>query len=123
MSPDYYADQFRQSVAFLKAPPGLRPQIIASGGHDNDTTWTDVLAKRAPQLMNAVTLHYYTIPTGDFQHKGASAGFDESAWISTLANAMKMDELIRVNIDILDRLEPAKTVGLAVDEWGSWYDY
>ena len=122
MSPDYYADQFRQSVAFLKAPPGLRPQIIASGGHDNDTTWTDVLAKRAPQLMNAVTLHYYTIPTGDFQHKGASAGFDESAWISTLANAMKMDELIRVNIDILDRLEPAKTVGLAVDEWGSWYD-
>jgi alpha-L-arabinofuranosidase len=122
MSPNYYADQFRQYIAFLKAPPGRRPQIIASGGNDTDTTWTDTLAARAPEGMSAVTFHYYTIPTNNWKHKGAAVGFGEDEWISTLSHSLTMEELISRNIEALNRRDPANKIGLAVDEWGTWYD-
>jgi len=122
MTPDHYADLFRQYATFLKAPRGARPQIIASGGNDNDTTWTETLVSKVHRDMGAVSFHYYTIPGDAWDAKGPATGFAEDQWISTLAHTLKMEDFIAQNIAIMDKYDPQKKVGFAVDEWGTWYD-
>ena len=39
MTPEYYADLFRQYATYVKAPRGKRPKIVASGGNDEGTHW------------------------------------------------------------------------------------
>jgi alpha-L-arabinofuranosidase len=72
--------------------------------------------------MGAISFHYYTLPTDKWQHKGAVIGFDETQWISTFAHTLRMEDFISRNSAIMDRYDPAKKVGFAVDEWGTWYD-
>jgi len=132
MRPAYYADLVRQYATFLKTPPGARPLIIASGGHDEDLSWTQTLmsdlkmvdGKRVFWPMGAISYHYYTIPspTHDWAHKGPTTGFGEGEWASTLVNALKIDTYIKRNVAIMDKYDPQKRVGFYVDEWGTWYD-
>jgi alpha-N-arabinofuranosidase len=122
MTPEHYVDLFRQDANFLKAPAGERPVIVASGGNDNDTSWTTALISRVKEDMGAVSFHYYTIPGDRWQSKGPTTGFGEDQWISTLAHTLRMDEYITQNSAIMDRYDPAKKIAFAVDEWGTWYD-
>jgi len=122
MSADYYVDLLRRHLAFLKTPPGARPQIVASGGHDTDVSWSDTIAGKAGEGVNAVSFHYYTLPGETWQHKGAATGFGEAEWISTLAHTIVMDDFINHNVAALQRHDPDNKISLAVDEWGTWYD-
>jgi alpha-L-arabinofuranosidase len=122
MRPEYYADVYRQFATFLKAPHGHRPKLIASGGHDDDTIWTDVLSRTIHHDLDAISFHYYTTPTGIWAHKGASIGFPESEWISTFAHTLRMDGFITNNERVLDRNDPDGHIAFYVDEWGTWYD-
>jgi alpha-N-arabinofuranosidase len=122
MSPAHYADLFRQTATFLKAPRGERPTIIASGGNDADTSWTTALISGPHRDMGAISFHYYAIPGDKWEAKGPATGFGEDQWISTLAHTLRMDDFIAHNAAVLDRYDPQKKVGFAVDEWGDWYD-
>jgi alpha-N-arabinofuranosidase len=122
MSPDYYVDLLRRYRSFLKTPLGARPKLIASGGHDTDTTWSDTIAGQAAEGVDAVSFHYYTLPGDSWQHKGAAIGFGESEWISTMAHTLVMDDFLDRNVAALERHDPDNKIGLAVDEWGTWYD-
>lgn len=122
MTPEYYSDLYRNYEALLKAPKESRPKLIASGGNDYDTKWTDVLSKTLKGRTDAVSFHYYTIPTGKWEVKGAATGFQEAEWASTLANTLKIDSMIKNNVAMLDKNDPEKKIGLFVDEWGTWYD-
>jgi alpha-N-arabinofuranosidase len=122
MRPEYYADLYKRYDTFLRAPQNLRPKILASGGNDANTVWTDVLSRELKGRTDAISFHYYTIPTGQWKLKGAATGFDESQWMSTLANTLKMEKFITDNVAILDKNDPDKKIGFDVDEWGTWYD-
>jgi alpha-N-arabinofuranosidase len=123
MTPSHYVDLFRQSATFLKAPEGARPIIIASGGHDDDTTWSEALSSQVPaRELGAISFHYYTIPGDVWRNKGPATGFGEYQWISTLAHTLRMEEFISRNGAVLDKHDPAKTISFAIDEWGTWYD-
>jgi len=122
MSPEYYLNLFRQTVTFLKAPTGARPQIIASGGHDDDTSWSELLTAKGGRDLNAVTFHYYTLPVNDWHHKGSAIGFSEEQWNSTMAHTLKMDDFITANDAAMSKSDPQKKVAFDVDEWGTWYD-
>jgi len=122
MTPEYYASLYKNYETLLKAPKEQRPRMIASGGNDHDTTWTEVLSKSVKKQTAGISFHYYTIPTGTWKVKGAATGFDEPQWISTLANTLKIDGMIKNNIAVLDKNDPEQTLGLFVDEWGTWYD-
>ena len=41
----------------------------------------------------ASRLHYYTLPTGEWDEKGTATGFAEDEWIATLRRTLRMDEL------------------------------
>jgi alpha-N-arabinofuranosidase len=122
MRPERYVDLFRQDANFLKAPEGARPLIVASGGNDDDTSWTTALISKGGPDLGAISFHAYTIPGDHWQSKGSATGFPADQWISTLAHTLRMEQYIAQNTAVMDKQDPAKKVSFAVDEWGTWYD-
>jgi alpha-N-arabinofuranosidase len=123
MSADYAADLFKQYATFVNPAPGAPDFVkIASGPHDDLYDWTDTLMRKGGPDMGAISLHYYTFPGGDWNHKGPAIGFNEDSWAKTLVLARHIDELITKHSAIMDKYDPDKKVALYVDEWGTWYD-
>jgi alpha-N-arabinofuranosidase len=122
MTPEYYSDNFRRYNTFVKDYPGNKIYRIASGSNGDDTNWTEVLMKNVGKRMNGLSLHYYTLPTGNWKNKGSDLAFSETEWFSTLQRALKMDDLVTRHSAIMDKYDPQKKIGLIVDEWGTWYD-
>ena len=105
----------------------IGPKLIASGASDRDYHWTEVLMQaqgpyHAPSPFYGISLHYYTVPTGNWDHKGSAVGFPESEWASTLERARELEGMIEKHEAIMDKADPQKKIGLMVDEWGTWYD-
>ena len=122
MRPEYYADLYRHYVTFLKAPEGNKPLRIASGSNGSGVQWTEVLMREAAKYMDAISVHYYTLPTGKWDVKGAATKFTEKEWYATLNRSLRMNEILINHSGIMDKYDPEKRIGLYVDEWGTWYD-
>jgi alpha-N-arabinofuranosidase len=135
MRPEYYADEFRKYNTFVKNYDRSKPIYrIAAGANAEDYRWTEVLMSMAGRRMDGLSIHYYTLPTGNWSKKGSSTAFGEDQWFSTLQRTLRMDELIRKHAAAMDKAEAEakvgsadtrggeKKVGLVVDEWGTWYD-
>ena len=122
MTPEYYADNFRRYNTFIKNYGGDKIYRIACGASDSNYHWTEVLMKNVGYQMNGLSLHYYTLPTGNWSHKGSATEFNEAEWFNTLQRALFMDEFVTKHSAIMDKYDPQKRVGLIVDEWGAWYD-
>ncbi|MDG2450840.1 MAG: alpha-L-arabinofuranosidase C-terminal domain-containing protein [Saprospiraceae bacterium] len=122
MSPSYYADLFRNYSSYIK---GNDFQKVICGPAGNDTKWMETILSGLDDKMNlaqGVSLHYYTLPTGDWSSKGSSTDFGEEMWFSTLRNTMYVEDYIKTHLAILDKYDPEGNVKLIVDEWGTWYD-
>jgi alpha-L-arabinofuranosidase len=122
MTAQHNADLFNQYAAFVRLPKEAMPKIIASGDYDEKTVWTEALAKAAHGDIDGISFHYYTVPSGNWDKKGAALGFGAAEWDATLARTLRMEGFIAKREAILDRLDPKKKIGLYVDEWGTWYD-
>jgi alpha-N-arabinofuranosidase len=122
MNPQHYSNLYKNVETFLRAPAQYRPKMIASGGNGDDASWSDVLSKELKKQTDGISFHYYTIPTGKWDVKGAATGFKESEWASTMASTLRMEDHIQKNVAAMDKHDPEKKLGLFVDEWGTWYD-
>ncbi len=122
MRAEYYADLYRHYITFVKGPEGNKPLRIASGANGSGLPWTEVLMREATRHMDAISVHYYTLPTGKWDVKGAATKFTEDAWWATLARTYRMEWIVTEHSKVMDKYDPAKRVGLYVDEWGTWYD-
>ena len=123
MTAEFYADNFRRYASYAKNYPNARLRKVASGANSNDYHWTETLMKNIPHnLMWGVGVHYYTVPTGNWGHKGSATKFDEKEYFSTMKNCLRMEEFVTKHSAIMDKYDSAKRVALAVDEWGIWTD-
>ena len=122
MRPEYYADEFRRYNTFVKNYPGNNIYRVAGGSNGEDYEWTETLMANAGKQMDGLSLHYYTLPTGDWKTKGSATDFNEAAWFSTVERTLHIEDLLRKHSAIMDKYDPKKRVGLVVDEWGTWYD-
>ncbi|WP_183559246.1 alpha-N-arabinofuranosidase [Mucilaginibacter sp. SP1R1] len=123
MTPQFYADQFKRYASFAKDYPGAQLKKIASGPNADDYNWTEVCMKNIPSsMMYGLSLHYYTIPTGNWGKKGSATQFSEKEYFNTMVNCLKMEELVTKHSAIMDKYDPEKRVALIVDEWGVWTD-
>jgi alpha-L-arabinofuranosidase len=136
MRPEYYADEFRRYNTFVKNYDRDKPIYrIAAGANAQDYRWTEVLMSGIGRRMDGLSIHYYTLPTGNWSAKGAATGFAEDQWFGTLQKTLRMDELITKHGEAMDKAEAEarsaggtgrpggeKKIGLVVDEWGTWYD-
>lgn len=122
MKADYYSDLYRRYATFAKNYSGNELYKIASGFSNDNYDWTETVVKNAGALMNAISLHYYTIPTGDWSNKGPSKDFGEDMYFAGLKQGLKLDEYVSRHSTIMDKYDPEKRIALAVDEWGIWTD-
>jgi len=121
MRAEYYADVYRRYQTYVRNYGENRIYRIACGPNVADYHWMEVLMREARRFMNGISLHYYTVP-GEWSKKGSATQFNEQEWFTTLQKALYMETLVKNHIAIMDRYDPAKRIGLIVDEWGTWYD-
>jgi len=121
MRPEYYADEYRRYATYIRNFGDNKVYKIACGPNSGDYRWTEVLMREAGNMMQGLSLHYYTVP-GDWTNKGSAVDFDEKEWFTTLKKTLFMEELVTRHSAIMDQYDPDKNVGLIVDEWGTWYD-
>ncbi|MEK0317838.1 alpha-N-arabinofuranosidase [Cohnella sp. 56] len=121
MLPEFYADLYRQFQTYAREHGGNKLYKIAGGANSDDYRWTEVMMRKAERHMHGLSLHYYTVP-GTWEQKGSSTAFSEDEWFATMHKAMRMDELLTRHGTVMDVHDPAKRVGIIVDEWGTWFD-
>jgi alpha-N-arabinofuranosidase len=122
MRPEYYADLYRHYQTFLKNYSGNELYKIAVGPSGGDWNWTEKVMESAAKHINGIALHYYTLPTGNWDDHGSSTDFDTETYYNTLRETLAMEHLIEKHSRIMDKYDPERKVGLIVDEWGTWYN-
>jgi len=121
MRPEFYADQYRRYATYIRNYSENKIFKIACGANDFNYNWTDKVMEIAGKYMDALSLHYYTLPSGDWHNKGSATDFTDLEYYTTLKRALKMEELISNHLQIMHKYDPENKVGLIVDEWGTWY--
>jgi alpha-N-arabinofuranosidase len=119
LTAEQYAPLLRIYGTFVRQDEG--PKTVAVGPSADDYGWTEEIMK-SHDKFDVLSLHYYTLPTGDWAHKGAATGFGKAEWLATFAQTRRIEEMIARHAAIMDKADPQKKVALAVDEWGTWYD-
>lgn len=123
MSPEYYCDNFKRYAVFCREYSGNKLFKIACGPSADDYNWTKVcMEKITPYNMQGLSLHYYTLPTGDWGKKGDAVNFTDNEYYDTIKRTLYMEELVSRHSKIMDMYDKEKKVGLIVDEWGIWCD-
>ncbi|MDE5576233.1 MAG: alpha-N-arabinofuranosidase [Oscillospiraceae bacterium] len=123
MRPEYYADEYRRYQTFCRNFSGNELFKIACGPNADDYYWTEVMMKNLNEWhTRGISLHYYTVPTGDWNKKGSARYFSDEEYYSTISGTLRMEELITRHSEIMNRYDPQHKIGLIVDEWGCWYD-
>lgn len=121
MTPEYYANLYKQYATFMQNWSNSRLFRVASGANSDDYHWTEVLMRDIPHnLLEGVSLHQYSVI--DWNHKGSATDFTEAQYFHTMKSALKMEELVTRHSAIMDEYDPDKEIALVVDEWGGWYD-
>jgi alpha-N-arabinofuranosidase len=125
-----YADLARQYSTFLRDHAGNRLYRIAAGASDDDYGWTETLMKSISCLgcgegpkdvWQALSFHYYTVP-GTWEDKGDATRFGLENYYATMVKARGVDELLRGHSAVMDVYDPARKIGLVLDEWGTWWN-
>ena len=135
---EHYADLARQYGTYTRDHGPNELYRIACGPGVDDYAWTEALMRtvgdlgcgcRAQDHFQAVALHHYSFAQprewvfSDVPgSKGSATGFSRQDYLRTVLNAQRMDELITRHSTIMDAYDPARRIGLVVDEWGTWYD-
>ena len=122
MRAEYYADVYRRYATYCRNFADKPIYRIACGAGSGDYHWTEVLMREASRMFEGLSLHHYTIPTGDWGKKGSATAFGLDEYYATLARTREMETLLRGHSAIMDRYDPEKKKGLMVDEWGIWTD-
>lgn len=129
MRAEHYADQVRRYATYCRSYPGRKLYKIACGPNVDDYGWTETLMKQLVECpkgnppdrhVHAISLHNYSF-TGTWENKGRATRFTDAEWYELMARSWRMDELISRHATIMDRYDPRKVIGLAVDEWGTWH--
>lgn len=123
MTPEHYSDEYKRYATYCLNYPGAPLKKIASGSNGEDYNWTEVCMKniRAGEMWG-ISMHYYTLATNNWAHKGAAVAFEENEYFSAIKNCLHIEDLVVKHSAIMDKYDPQKRVALVVDEWGIWTD-
>ncbi len=130
MRVEQFADLARQYSTFCRDHGDNKLYRIAGGPNVDDFHWTETLMKsvgcvscNSMNVMSpyqAISLHYYTM-TREWENKGKALTFTEDEYYRTMANSQHVDTLLPRHSTIMDHYDPCKTIGLVLDEWGTWW--
>ena len=131
MSAQHYVEEMKRYAHYMR---NLNPaqtgdaamKRVAVGWDSGDSDYTEEVMKAWKTKVwswdiEGVSLHGYTIPNS-WEKKGPSVGFGEDEYAKGIKATLKMKDWIAKQTAIMDRYDPAKKLGLYVDEWGIWVD-
>jgi alpha-N-arabinofuranosidase len=124
MSPEQYLGQLKIYSHYVRSDdPAQLLRRIAVGSDGGASDYTDTIMKAWQSRVSSwdidtVSLHYYTV--GKWPPHYKATGFAEADYAAVLKETRRMEEVVRSQEVILDKYDPQKKIGLAVDEWGSW---
>ena len=121
MTPEFYADNYRRYQTYCRNYGDNKLFKIACGANSDDFNWTDVVVGKAGNMMDGISLHYYTVPY-NWQDRGQATDFNEKDYYETLYKAYDIKRIIEGHVAMLDKHDPEGRIALVVDEWGTWYD-
>lgn len=123
MSADYYANEYKRYQTFCREYGDNKLYKIACGPNAEDYDWTKEFMSRVTKWhTKGISLHYYTLPTGEWEKKGSATEFTSKEYYQTIKNTLKIEEMIEKHLEIMDKYDPDHDISLIVDEWGTWYD-
>jgi alpha-L-arabinofuranosidase len=128
MTPEHYVDEMK---AFARTTRNYDPaqtganamKRIAVGPDGEKTEYTEAVMKAWKEKVwswdiEGISMHHYTVAGWPPSYN--SAKFGEKEYAALVADALDMERLVTMNAAIMDRYDPAKKIGLIVDEWGVW---
>jgi len=121
MRAEYYADEYRRYQTYCRNYGNNKLYKIACGSGTEDYSWTETLMKHCTPYMDAMSIHYYTVP-GEWSDKGSATSFDDAKYYLTIKKAKRIAEIIDAHLAVMNRYDPAHKVDLIIDEWGTWYN-
>lgn len=122
MSVEYYVNLYKQYATLMTSYNNTEKLFrIAVGPGTEDFHWTEVLMRDIPRkLLEGISIHHYSVI--NWSKKGSATDFSESEYFTTMQQAYRMEDMVKGNIEVMDKYDPQKKVALVVDEWGGWYD-
>lgn len=119
-SPEDYCTEFRRYASFVRGF-GKKLFVIACGPNGNDVEWTDRFFRKlfkdywAFNNIDGFAAHYYCGTAG------AATEYTTDQWYQLLEKGLKMEALVVQQRAAMDAWDPARKIGLIVDEWGTWH--
>jgi alpha-N-arabinofuranosidase len=119
-SPEDYCTEFRRYASFMPEF-GNELFLIACGPSGNDVEWTDRFFRklhkdyRAFNNIQGFAAHYYCGTAGN------ATEYTDDQWYQLLEKGLKIEELVIQQRAAMDAWDPARKIGLVVDEWGTWH--
>ncbi len=128
MTAAQYADEARRYATYLRDQGDNKLYRIAAGANDWDLTWTRTLMEALTDLgpgaprrtFQAITLHAYSV-IGDWDAKVRARDLGLEEYRGVLAKAQEIERMVRAHATVMDAYDPDCTVGLILDEWGTWW--
>ena len=115
-SPETYAMEYRRYATMLSHvhPEGSLEMVFC--GHERDWNERSIgLMKNFTNFMRHFSIHRYWTGGGD------GAEFTEAQYDALLAEADRTEDFVKETRDLLDRIDPERKIGIALDEWGVWH--
>jgi len=128
MTAEYYSDLFLRYSTYCKdisenklykvacGPPGEYPIEFV-------LNWVETLMKKTTvatfyhdALIHGISLHYYT-RMGSMP----SVSVNEKKYSLAMKRALYIETLITEICKIMDKYDRSKSIGLIIDEWGTWW--
>ncbi|MEA5455243.1 alpha-L-arabinofuranosidase C-terminal domain-containing protein [Sinomonas sp. JGH33] len=125
-----YADLARQYSTYVRNHNGNDVYRIAAGANADDVAWTKALMEGLVRPggpdskgwpYQGISLHYYTM-SGTWSAKGSATEFSDDEYWKTIKAAQHIETLLTAHSTMMDVYDPHKSVGLILDEWGTWWD-
>ncbi|GAB3176837.1 alpha-L-arabinofuranosidase C-terminal domain-containing protein [Nesterenkonia halophila] len=125
-----YGATARQHATYARDHGGNRLHRIAAGANEDDYAWTEQLMREVTSglqdeepsdIYQAISFHYYT-RSGPWMDKGSATDFTVDEYWTTMRAAQRVERIIAGHKAVMDAYDPGQKLGLALDEWGSWWN-
>jgi alpha-L-arabinofuranosidase len=124
MTPEHYVEELKTYARYTRNYNAKQKmERIAVGPDSAHTEYTKAVMEAWKNKtwawdIEGISLHFYTVVKWPPAFKATNFGEDEYATL--LNETRRMEDLLRIHGEVMDQYDPARKIGLIVDEWGAW---
>ena len=117
MTPEFYANECRRYAKLMRNVT-VEPELYICGENATDFDWTDGVMRNlrnSEKHLDGYSMHYYCVNETD------PLKFTGEEWDMLIEMAVKMEDIIIRNWNIICGYDMQDCAKLVIDEWGCWH--